>query len=55
MTPIPNDQTHWFRVDSNHKIKSNSKTKPSSSVTSNMNVFYDLFNSMPELRQFQTK
>jgi hypothetical protein len=55
VTPVPTDQTHWFRLDLNHKIKSNSKTKPSSSVTSNMNVFYDLFNSMPELRQFQTK
>lgn len=47
--------THWYRLDSNHKIKSSSKTKLTNSIASNANVFYDLFNSMPELKQFQTR
>ena len=50
-----NESTHWFRLDSNHKIKTSSKTKTTNSIVSNLNTFYDLFNSMPELKQFQTK
>lgn len=47
---------HWFLVDSKtNKIKTQSKTRQTTQISSNMNVFYELFNSMPELKQFQTK
>jgi hypothetical protein len=54
-SPNKNESTHWYRLDSNHKIKTSSKTKITNSIVSNLNTFYDLFNTMPELKQFQTR
>ena len=36
-TSKDNDSQHWFRVDSNHKVKSQSKTKPTNAISMSTN------------------